>query len=268
MSLHIDKLGLAYAGRQVLHELTLPAIEAGQLVGVLGPNGVGKSSLLRAIAGLQACQGQADLYGAQLSNVAPWRQRGQVAYLPQQLPQATSLLAYESLQAAAHVRCTGEEREARIAAIVQRLGLSDLALRRMDQLSGGQRQLFGLAQALVGEPRLLLLDEPTSALDLHWQLRVLHCVQGRCREQGTIALLACHDLNLALRFCDRLLLLAPGGAYRFGAGGEVLDTQWLRLAYGIEARIESCSQGHPLVLADHPLITEAGDAVQLQSFRH
>lgn len=257
MSLLIEALELGYGRRQVLRDLTLPAIEAGQMVAVLGPNGVGKSSLLRAIAGLQSCQGRASLDDVQLSGVPPWRQKAQVAYLPQQLPQATSLLAYENLQAAAHARSAGADRDERIDAILQHLGLSELALRRMDQLSGGQRQLFGLAQALVGEPRLLLLDEPTSALDLHWQLRVLHCVQDRCREQGAIALLACHDLNLALRFCDRLLLLAPDGAYRFGACAEVMDAAWLRRAYGIDARIERCSQGYPLVLADHPLIEGA-----------
>lgn len=259
MSLQIEGLGLAYGTRRVLHALSLPSIQAGSLVAVLGPNGVGKSSLLRALAGLQPCQGQATLAGATLSGVPPWRQQARVAYLPQQLPQATSLLAYEALQAAARARCAhlgSDALAARVTAIVKQLGIEPLALQRMDRLSGGQRQLVGLAQALVGEPHLLLLDEPTSALDLHWQLRVLACVAARCRDAGAIALLACHDLNLALRFCDHVLLLAPNGDYRFGAPGEVLDAAWLRHAYAIEARIEQCSQGFPLVLADHPLISE------------
>lgn len=260
MSLLIEGLGLSYGARSIVQDLTLPAVEAGSLVGVLGPNGVGKSSLLRAIAGLQACQGMARLGSAPLSGVPPWRQRAQVAYLPQQLPQAVSLLAYESLLAAARARCpqlASHELAARVEAILQRLGIEHLALQRMDRLSGGQRQLLGLAQALVGEPQLLLLDEPTSALDLHWQLRVLDCVAERCGTERAIALVACHDLNLALRFCSHLLLLAPGGAYRFGVPAEVLDAAWLRRAYAIEARIEHCSLGQPLVLADSPLLKEA-----------
>lgn len=262
MSLVIEGLGLSYGARSIVQDLSLPAVEAGSLVGVLGPNGVGKSSLLRAIAGLQACQGVARLGEATLSCVPPWRQRAQVAYLPQQLPQAVSLLAYESLLAAARARCpqlNSHELALRVEAILQRLGIEHLALQRMDRLSGGQRQLLGLAQALVGEPQLLLLDEPTSALDLHWQLRVLDCVAERCRTERAIALVACHDLNLALRFCSHLLLLAPDRAYRFGAANEVLDAAWLRRAYGIEARIEHCSRGQALVLADRPLLKESNN---------
>ncbi|MDU9406811.1 ABC transporter ATP-binding protein [Pseudomonas sp. zfem001] len=259
MSLLIEGLGLSYGARSILQDLTLPAVEAGSLVGVLGPNGVGKSSLLRAIAGLQACQGMARLGEATLSGVPPWRQQAQVAYLPQQLPQAVSLLAYESLLAAARARCphlASHELTARVETILQRLGIEHLALQRMDRLSGGQRQLLGLAQVLVGEPQLLLLDEPTSALDLHWQLRVLDCVAECCRNEQAIALVACHDLNLALRFCSHLLLLAPDGGYRFGVPTDVLDAAWLRRAYAIEARIEHCSLGQPLVLADRPMLME------------
>lgn len=259
MSLLIDGLSLSHGARSVLRNLSLPAVEAGSLVGVLGPNGVGKSSLLRAIAGLQVCQGVARLGQVPLSGVPPWRQRAQVAYLPQQLPQAVSLLAYESLLASARARCPqlgSDGLTARVEAILHRLGIEHLALQRMDRLSGGQRQLCGLAQALVGEPQLLLLDEPTSALDLHWQLRVLDCVAERCRSEQAIALVACHDLNLALRFCSHLLLLAPDGGYRFGVPTDVLDAAWLRRAYAIEARIERCSLGQPLVLADRPLLTE------------
>lgn len=256
MSLRAEALNLAYGGRRILHDLTLHPIAQGSLVAVLGPNGVGKSSLLRALGGLQACAGQAHFGESPLLGVPPWKQRERVAYLPQQLPQTTSLLAYESLQGACRARCpalSGIAVRERIAEVLAMLGIGDLALRRLDELSGGQRQLVGLAQVMVGTPDLLLLDEPTSALDLHWQLRVLEAVHRLTREQGSIGLLACHDLNLALRFCDQLLLLAPGGRYRQGPAEQVLDPDWLRLAYGVEARIERCSQGFPLVLVDRPL---------------
>lgn len=251
MSLLIRDLRLAHGKRLVMENLSLAPIEPGTMVAVLGPNGVGKSTLIRALAGMQKATGEARLGDQALLGIAPWRQRARVGYLPQHLPQATSLLAYELLQGACRARDgAAGDADSRIAAVLSRLGIEALALRRLSELSGGQRQLVGLAQVLVSEPRLLLLDEPTSALDLRWQLQVLQVVRELTREQGCIALVACHDLNLALRHCDRLLLLAPGGHYRLGTADQVLDADWLRLAYGVEARIERCSAGWPLVLAD------------------
>ena len=258
MSLRIDDLHLAHGSRVVLERFSVPAIAPGSMVALLGPNGVGKSTLIRALAGMQPARGEARFAGETLLNVPPWRQSARVGYLPQHLPQATSLLVYELLQGACRVRDQARVAsvDQRIAAVLQQLDIEALALRRLDELSGGQRQLVGLAQVLVSDPQLLLLDEPTSALDLRWQLRVLQQVNALTREQGRIALVACHDLNLALRHCNLLLLLAPGGDYRLGPAGEVLDAAWLRRAYGIEARIERCSAGFPLVLADRALPVE------------
>ncbi len=120
-------------------------------------------------------------------------------------------------------------------------------------MSGGQRQMVGLAQVLVRQPGLMLLDEPTSALDLHWQLNVLNAVRAATRHNGAIALVASHDLNLALRFCDQVLVLSPGGKATLGLAEQVLTPALLAHTYGIEARIERCSHGHPIVLADRPL---------------
>lgn len=250
MSLLIRDLRLAHGKHLVMESLSLEPIEPGAMVAVLGSNGVGKSTLIRALAGMHKATGEARLGDQALLGIAPWRQRARVGYLPQHLPQATSLLAYELLQGACRARGAAGDTDARISAVLSRLGIESLALRRLSELSGGQRQLVGLAQVLVSEPRLLLLDEPTSALDLRWQLRVLQVVRELTHEQGCIALVACHDLNLALRHCDRLLLLAPDGSYRLGTADQVLDAGWLRLAYGVEARIERCSAGWPLVLAD------------------
>jgi len=100
---------------------------------------------------------------------------------------------------------------------------------------------------------LMLLDEPTSALDLHWQLNVLNAVRDATSRTGSIALVASHDLNLALRYCDQILVLSPGGQAVLGTPAQVLTPELLARTYGIEARIERCSRGHPIVLADRPL---------------
>lgn len=256
MSLEIQSFTVGYRRRPIHRNLSLPALPAGSLVAVVGPNGVGKSTLLKGIAGLLPGHGALQLAGEALAALPPWRRSQLIGYLPQQLPQGNSLLVYEMLYGACHTAGGGLDRatiEQRIEQVCSDLGIADLALRRLQELSGGQRQMVGLAQVLVREPQLLLLDEPTSALDLRWQLQVLENVRRVTRARRAIALIASHDLNLALRFCDQILLLAPGGQFSLGPPRQVLTPEALQQAYGVRARLESCSLGFPVVLADHAI---------------
>ena len=116
------------------------------------------------------------------------------------------------------------------------------------QLSGGERQKVMLARALAQEPTLLLLDEPTSNLDIRNQYQVLQITRDLCREQNLTAMIVIHDLNLALRFCDRFLLLREGAVYRYG-GAEIFDADALRDVYGVTGSIVDV-QGQKLVLID------------------
>ena len=174
--------------------------------------------------------------------------------MPQSLPQATTLVAYELvLSAARDKNLAGDaagDAEARVEAIFASLDLRHLALRRMGELSGGQRQLVGLAQVLVRRPGLLLLDEPTSALDLRWQLRVLDAVRTLVSGEGAIGLIAIHDINLALRYADKIVVLGHDGLLAAGEPEAMLTPDLVSRAYGVEARIERCSLGFPIVLAD------------------
>lgn len=249
--LHIDALSAGYRGRIVIDAISLPQLAPGSLVALLGANAAGKSTLLKAVAGLLPAQGRICVDGQDLARQSPVRRLRQLGYLPQALPQSSALIVYEILLAAARAAGQGgQAAEAAIGEALDRLGLRELALRRLDELSGGQRQLVGLAQVMVRKPRLLLLDEPTSALDLRWQLRVLQAVRALCREQGAICLLAIHDLNLALRHADQIVVLGGGRLLAAGAPAAVMNSELLRAAYGIEARVERCSQGYPMVLAD------------------
>jgi iron complex transport system ATP-binding protein len=258
--LELRGLGAGYARQSVLEGLDLPRIAPGALVALVGPNAVGKSTLLKAIAGLQPVRGQVLLDGIDLATLGQRERLLRVGYLPQALPQATSLVAYEAMLSALRASRPDWSRahaEDAIAQVFATLGLDALALRALNQLSGGQRQMIGLAQVLVREPRLLLLDEPTSALDLRWQLQVLQTVRARIDQGGTLAVIAVHDLNLALRFCDHIVVLGRSqGASRLLAAGrpaQVLTPALLAQAYGVRARVEHCSRGHPLVLADEAL---------------
>ena len=130
------------------------------------------------------------------------------------------------------------------------LEIEDLASRHLTELSGGQRQLVSLAQALVRSPRVLLLDEPTSALDLQRQVEVLELLRALARGQGLCVVIAIHDLNQALRFADQVAVLGGGRIVASGAPVEVLTPALLREVYGVEARLERCSRGVPFLAVD------------------
>jgi iron complex transport system ATP-binding protein len=110
-----------------------------------------------------------------------------------------------------------------------------------------------LAQVLVRRTPLMLLDEPTSALDLRWQMHTLHAVRKAARERGAIACIAMHDLNLAARTCDRLVLLGPQGLLADGAPATVLRSELLREAFRVEARIEHHIDAAPVVVVERAI---------------
>ena len=257
--LELRHVSAGYPRRPVLEGLDLEPIAPGNLVALVGPNAVGKSTLLKAIAGLRPVRGQVLLDGTDLAPLPSRERLRRVGYLPQALPQATSLVVYEAMLSALRASrpdLQREQAEATIARVFATLGLDALALQPLNELSGGQRQMIGLAQVLVRAPRLLLLDEPTSALDLRWQLQVLQAVRALVNAGQTLAVIAVHDLNLALRFCDHIVVLGRGRVLAAGRPVEVLTPELLRTAYGVRARIEHCSQGHPLVLADEALFPQ------------
>jgi len=248
--LTVQGLTVRYGRHLVLSGIDLAPMARGQLVGLIGANGAGKSTLLKALAGLVPASGRIAFEGQDLTD-----RRRTIGYLPQSLPHASALLAYEmvaaALQAGRSNLTQGQARQ-RIESVFDRLDIRPLALRRLAELSGGQRQMVGLAQVIVRQPSVLLLDEPTSALDLRWQMRVLATVQEDISQRDGLALIALHDINLALRFCPTLLVLTPDGVVQ-GAADQVLTPDLLRRTYGVEGRVERCSQGFAIVSIDRAL---------------
>lgn len=256
MSLVLQQFSVAYGGRAVVHGLDLAALPEGRIVALAGANGAGKSSTLRALAGLCRAQGRAQLDGADLARLPHATRARRVAYMPQSLPQASTLTVYESVLSAVRTACpqwTAAQAQTRIEQVLQDLGLLELALRALDTLSGGQRQMAGLAQLLARAPRLLLLDEPTSALDLRWQLCLMEALNRHVRRHQALCLMAVHDLGLAARYCPDMIMMAQGRLMARGAPAAILTPQLLRQAYGIEARVEPCSLGTPMVVAERAL---------------
>lgn len=135
-------------------------------------------------------------------------------------------------------------------AILDKLGVAHLAMSFLDQLSGGQKQLIGLAQSLIRQPDLLLLDEPLSALDLNYQFHVMDIVARETRLRNIVTLVVIHDINIALRHAEYATMLKNGALIASGRPDEVVTPANLATVYGVEGRVEYCSQGLPHVVVD------------------
>lgn len=252
-ALVVSDLTIAYPGRTVISGLTLAPFKAGEVTALVGPNATGKTTLLRGLAGLAKARGSVRLGGRELIGLAPSEHAVHVGYMPQSLPQRVALTVYEAMLAAlkAGPGTAGDGDIRRTAlATLDRLGIADLALRGLDELSGGQRQLASLAQAIARAPSVLLLDEPTSALDLAHQHRVMSTVAELARERGTVTIVVLHDIALASRWCRRVLVLAGGRPAADGPPDEAITPAMLREVYGVEARVERCSRGYVQVMVD------------------
>lgn len=252
--LQITEVSVSYGRREVVRGVTLPELQAGTLTALIGPNGTGKSTLLRALAGLESMKGTLHLQGQDMTRASLAARARAITYMPQQLPPGLSLSVMESVLAALRVAPPEGELMELAWQALQRIGIGHLADRLLSDLSGGQRQLVSLAQLLARRPQVLLLDEPTSALDLNYQLRVMQCLQQQVREHGLIAVVVLHDINLAARFADQLAVLHQGHLHAFGSAQQVLEPALFAEVYSVHSRVERCSAGTLQVLVDRAIV--------------
>lgn len=252
MSLAAEKLSLARGGRPVLRGVTAD-FAPGTVTAILGPNGAGKSTLLDALAGLlPPGEGAVMLDGAPLSAMAPRERARAIGYLPQGGTAHWNLQVRElvALGRLPHRGPWAGLSVADEAAIVRAMAAADvgaLADRPVYSLSGGERARVLLARVLAGEPRVLLADEPIASLDPRHQIDGLALFR-RVAAGGAAVVLVLHDLSLAARVSDQLLLLAGGQLLAAGAPREVLSPSLLRTAYGVEAVVRDDPEAGLIVL--------------------
>ena len=223
----------------------------GEVLGLVGPNGSGKSSLLKCLAGLRPPSGGTLLLeGRSLAGHARQEIARAIAYVPQHTGPSMSLRVIDMVllgRLPHRGRGSAQQDQAIALAAIERLALQPLALRHFSDLSGGERQRVLMARALAQQGRLLLLDEPTSDLDLRHQLATLQTVHELSRQRGVGAVIAIHDLALAARFCDRLLMLRAGAVLAAGTPQQVLTPANVQALFGVSARIGS-DGGLPYVI--------------------
>lgn len=228
MRLVVDQLSASLAKTRIVRDVSFEA-EGAQFIGLIGPNGVGKTTLLRAIAGLIPFQGSVTLDGTSLAELSPRSRARAIAYLAQGAGshwplEVSRLVALGRLPHLAPFRRPGPEDEAAIARALQLAGAEAFVGRDV------------LARALAVEAPLLLVDEPVAALDPYHQIRIMEVLRAYA-DKGRTVIAVLHDLTLAARHCDRLLLLDGGRIKADGAPGAVLTSQNIRETYRVEAVI-------------------------------
>ena len=257
-ALHVESLSAGYGARRVIETLSLPPFQGGAISALIGPNAAGKTTLLRALAGLLPARGTIRLDSTDLLAAGRAHHAAHIAYMPQTLPQGVALTVFEAALSAIKAAPSGEvpiaDPRALVMDTLDLLGIAPLAFHTLDRLSGGQRQLASLAQAIVRRPSVLLLDEPTSALDLNYQFRVMDLVRRIVQERGIVAVVVLHDIAMACRWCQRVVMLKDGRIAADGAPGDAVTPDILAQVYGVRARVESCSQGAAQVMVDGLLV--------------
>lgn len=254
MFLSLDRVEFGYRATPILHGVTFH-VAAGEMVGLIGPNGSGKTTILRLVSKVLAPRaGTIALAGRDVRGLSRVEVARTVAVVPQHFEVAFALTVRDlvSLGRLPHGNGLGvlgqRDREA-IDGALAATGIEGLAGARIDELSGGERQLASIARALAQEPKLLLLDEPTAHLDLAHQAVIMGLIARLHREAGLTTLLVSHDLNLAGHWVDRLVLLDAGRVRRVGRPEEVLEPETLRAVYGEGVRVtRDPADGRPWVL--------------------
>lgn len=241
MSLLVENLSVARGGKSILSDVSFTAPPAA-ITGLIGPNGAGKSTLLTALFGIVPAIGKASFEGQALLDM-PRRDRARLAAFVEQSASTEERLNVHDVVALGRIpfqsalsSATAPEDNAIIDAALDETGMSPFSNRRFDTLSGGEQQRVHIARALAQQPRFLVLDEPTSHLDISAQLQLLAMLRRKA-EAGTTIVLALHDLNLAARSCDHLVMLTNGKVAAEGPPDHVLTPENLHAIYGVHARL-------------------------------
>ena len=242
VSLVLEKVGVTLGRRAVVRDVTA-AFGPGSLTAIVGPNGAGKSTLARAMLALVAATGQVLVDGIDAGAMARADLARRIAYVPQgQLLHwpltVERLVALGRLPHLAPMSRIGDADTAAIERAMARADVLDLRHRIATELSGGERARALFARALAVEAPALIADEPLASLDPGHQIDVMDLLRAEA-ERGALVIAVLHDLTLAARYCDRLLLIDDGSIVADGAPADVLTADRLRSVYGIDARVET-----------------------------
>lgn len=255
--LKIENLDFSYRDRKVLDNICFH-VNSGEICGLLGPNGCGKTTLLKCIYRvLHTGYGKISIHGRDVAGLSRSEIAGLIAVVPQELHVAFSFTVMEMVLMGGSVRygfsgVPGREDYAGAAGILEELNIEHLSCRRYNELSGGEKQIVLIARALFQKPEILLLDEPTSHLDFKRQHQIMEMIKSISAEKGLTTLITLHDPNTAGRYCSRLVMLNRGCICHQGSRETVFHAESLESVYEMKIMIERSDAGTDFVIP-HPI---------------
>ena len=230
LQLEIKNIAVNYGKKEVIKDVSC-VFNGGDVISLIGPNGTGKTTILKAIAKLISHHGEIKII--QDSEVKTFRES--ITYVPQMSVNIVNLTVFEMVLLGRVKDLTWK---------VEKVHLAPLSYTKFSSLSGGQKQMVIMAQALVSAPKVLLLDEPTSALDLKHQLQVMEIARNYTKKTNAITILVLHDIALATRYSDQLLLLHEGYSMKQGTVQEVIRPELLEKVYEVKLDVSRSEKGY------------------------
>ena len=248
MFFEVNGIDFSYGSNQVLDGVSFSVKEM-ELVSILGPNGVGKTTLIKCINRvLTPDAGSVFIGGSDLHRMSKKDIAKDIGYVAQR-SETSKTTVFDSvlLGRKPHFQWDVTEKDIRLTGrVLHLLGLDGLALKYIDEISSGEYQLVQIARVLVQQPKLILLDEPTSSLDLANQHMIMHLVRNIVKKNNMAGIMVIHDLNLAIRHSDKFVLMKDGMVYSVG-GHRVITPENIKVVYNIDAYVESV-RGIPVVI--------------------
>lgn len=253
MELKIDNVCFSYSSVPVLHDISLE-LKENELVSILGPNGVGKSTLIHCINRiLSPTSGTVLIDNRDVSEIKLKELAKQIGYVPYSANDSFPLSVIDTVLIGRHPHTKWGTLDKDLDIVydtLKMLGISHLSMRAFNELSAGQHQKVMLARGLVQEPEILLLDEPTSNLDVRHQLDVTKMLKKLAKEKNILIIMISHDINIAAKYSDKIILMHEGCIYDIGTPNEVITAENLKTVYGVTAEITSDDDAPHVILKD------------------
>ena len=248
MKLNIHNIDYKHSSKFSLNNISLTFHN--NVTAIIGPNGSGKSTLIKCIVNIYKCDGEIYYQGEILKKQKKEFIKQKVGYLPQTSQNDASITVFEAVLLGLMNTLTlkvSKKQEQKVNDILDAFELQHLAKNKINELSGGQLQMVLLAQSIIKEPEILILDEPLNNLDIHRQFSLLNTISNLAYEKKMIVIIVMHDINLASRYADNIVVMKEGNIYSHGTPEEVITKEMIKEIYKIDSEIYVNKQGKQVI---------------------